>query len=198
MNKWPLPPGSPKSMFQTDSQHSPVGSGSSCPQWYLTWFCTFDWLSCFPCVTSHAPSHCFLGTPNKLLTFKTLAQSLDLWGNSNQNRNSPFPSPSAPNQPMKLGAGGRKEASWEARTKPWGILVHLTHGTEKEAQRQKEKRKGRILGARKERDLAVLVSSGKATQKDKDENWNPLTLNNFINNDYLQNHWGMMRSELDF
>lgn len=63
---------------------------------------------------------------------------------------------------------------------------------------RKKRGEGRILGDRKERDLAVLVSSGKATQEVKDGYWNSLPCNNFIINDYLQTSCGMMRLELDF
>lgn len=89
---------------------------------------------------------------------------------------------------MKLGPGGRREASWEARTEPWGYgyIEHME--LRKKFRGRKKRGKNRVLRARKERDLAVvLVSSDKATQEGKDENWNPFTCSKFIINDYLKN-----------
>lgn len=80
----------------------------------------------FPLSLLHVPSHCFLGLLNKLHILKTSAQNLCLWGNSNQNRSPPSPFPSALSQPLKLGAGGKREASWETRTKSWGY-GHIQH-----------------------------------------------------------------------
>lgn len=69
-NKWPLLPGSPTSMFQTDSRHSPVGSSSMAHSGI--WLDFVLLIGCLPSPLSllHVPSHCFLGLLNKLLYSK--------------------------------------------------------------------------------------------------------------------------------
>lgn len=60
---------------------------------------------------------------------------------------------------MKIGAGGKREASQEVRTRPWV----KTHAVGKGGQREGENREGQDCGSQGGERFRCVVSSGRAS-----------------------------------